>query len=47
MATSEVLIRADSTPIIFTHPSEYSAQTNGVIGTRTTDADIDALSRND
>jgi len=35
------LIRTDSTVIIFTHPSEYSAQTNGVIGTRTHDIDVD------
>ncbi len=41
MATNEVLIRADSTVFIFTHPSEYSAQTNGVIGTRTSDIDVD------
>lgn len=41
MATNEVLVRADSTVFIFTHPSEYSAQTNGVIGTRTSDIDVD------
>jgi len=41
MASSEVLIRTDNTPIVFAKSGEYSPQTNGVIGTRTDEIDVD------
>jgi len=41
MATNEVLIRADSTVIIFAETATYVAQTNGVIGARTNQIDVD------
>lgn len=41
MAANEVLIRADSTVIVFAETATYVAQTNGVIGTRTDQIDVD------
>jgi len=41
MATQETLIRADSTAVIFAETATYVAQTNGVIGARTNQIDVD------